>query len=230
MVTPDTISFKKGSENLIHLEFLNFDPSLFPYTTQAYASMNGIVVEYYDKNKELVQVRTYRKPDPQRIIYYFDKQVFVGHVSTGPLYLQVFVPQAGFEDIVKITIKDKPMQTVAGNNIAITSGGVPIVFSRVKHAGTTTVRLSDSGPKPPRGMALVSPFYRISTTAQYSGPIFVALPFCEEDLPKHSVPHMMHYHENSGIWKDITHSISYGDKLVCGRTLDLSTFVLTRIV
>jgi hypothetical protein len=49
---PEAVSFKKGSENIIQLEFLNFDPSLFPYGTRAYASMNGIVVEYFDKKKE----------------------------------------------------------------------------------------------------------------------------------------------------------------------------------
>jgi hypothetical protein len=227
LVFPDVVSFKKDSENLIQLEFLNFDPSIFPNTTRAYASMNGIVVEYYDKNKEMVQVRTFRKPDPQRIIYYFDKQVFVGHVNAGPVYLEVSVPQAGFEQIVKITIKDKPMQTVVGSDVLITSSGVPIVFSRIRHAGTTTVRLSDSGPGPPEGVTALPPFYNISTTAQYSGPIYVALPFDEDHFPRGTIPRVLHYNENKGVWEDSTHSIDFGDKLVCGRVWDLSTFVLT---
>jgi len=223
---PEVVSFKKGSENLVQLEFLNFDPSLFPYDTRAYASMNGIVVEYFDKKKELVQVRTWRKNDPQRIIYYFDKEVFVGHVDVGPVYLQVSVPQAGFEDIVKVTIKDKPMQTLAGNNVRVTSGGIPIVFSHVKQAGTTTVRIAQNGPEPPGGVTVVSPFYHVETTAKYSGPILIALPFDGEYFPAGIVPRVIHFNENGGEWEDVTYSIDTEDKLICGRVWSLSTFVV----
>lgn len=222
---PEVVSFKKGSENLVQLEFLNFDPSLFPYDTRAYASMNGIVVEYFDKKKELVQVRTWRKNDPQRIIYYFDKEVFVGHVDVGPVYLQVSVPQAGFEDIVKVTIKDKPMQTLAGNNVRVTSGGIPIVFSHVEQAGTTTVRIAQNGPEPP-GVTAVSPFYHVETTAKYSGPILIALPFDDEYFPAGMVPRVIHFNENGGEWEDVTYSIDAEDKLICGRAWSLSTFVV----
>jgi hypothetical protein len=223
---PEVVSFTKGSENLVQLEFLNFDPSLFPYDTRAYASMNGIVVEYFDKKKELVQVRTWRKNDPQRIIYYFDKEVFVGHVDVGPVYLQVSVPQAGFEDIVKVTIKDKPMQTLAGNNVRVTSGGIPIVFSHVEQAGTTTVRIAQNGPEPPGGVTVVSPFYHVETTAKYSGPILIALPFDDEYFPAGMVPRVIHFNENGGEWEDVTYSIDTEDKLICGRAWSLSTFVV----
>ena len=117
--------------------------------------------------------------------------------------------------------------TPTGSNVNISFGsGVTVTFSSVSTAGDTTVTASNTGPGAPSGFQLGNPptYYDISTTAGYTPPITVCIPYDPNQYVDPNQAKLFHY--ENGSWKDVTISNNTVTHILCGRVNSLSPFAV----
>lgn len=120
--------------------------------------------------------------------------------------------------------------TLPGENVQITpTPGVSVTFSSVTAGGITTATTSTAGPPPPTankivGIADQPIYYDITTTATYSGPVYVCINYDETQVagPEANLKLM----QKVDGWKDITTSVDTGNDIICGTTTTFSLFIV----
>ena len=103
--------------------------------------------------------------------------------------------------------------------IANGTGTATATFAEVTTAGTTTAAALDNGSLLPEGYLQAGAlYYDISTTAEYTAPVTVCLPYNPDIDPVR----LLHYDGSN--WTDITTSVAAGQ--VCGDADSLSPFAI----
>jgi sugar lactone lactonase YvrE len=103
-------------------------------------------------------------------------------------------------------------------NPKVTIGNTTVAFSEVSAEGLTTATRDDDPPAEPGGYRLAGDHYHIRTTAQYRGPVEIAITYGDEDVPRGDEESLslLRYDEPSGEWEDITISRDPRANLVRG--------------
>ncbi|MBI5825202.1 MAG: PxKF domain-containing protein [Chloroflexi bacterium] len=96
--------------------------------------------------------------------------------------------------------------TPSGDNIKIAPNGTSLTFPNVSFSGITTVTTDSEGLALPAGFTLGNPpnYYDIETTAIYSSPVTVCVPYNPAQYSNPNNIRLMHYENN--VWVDITSS------------------------
>jgi beta-lactam-binding protein with PASTA domain len=101
--------------------------------------------------------------------------------------------------------------------------GVSLTFAAVTQSGVTTVSSSSSGPAIPSGFQLGSVYYNISTTAVFTPPVTVCIPYSGSLNP---APQILHF-SASGAPSNITNTTSPAG-FICGTTNSFSPFAIVQ--
>lgn len=124
--------------------------------------------------------------------------------------------------------RSRGVLTREGMNVAVVpTDDVTVVFEAIQRDGETIVEKSETGPEPMMGFS-VEQYYRIDTTAEYSGKIEIriicplSMLFCT-DVAKVK----LWQYEKAG-WKDLGARFVAKYNLVIGATNHLSIFGVTR--
>jgi hypothetical protein len=113
--------------------------------------------------------------------------------------------------------------TPTGTDVSVSPApGVTVAFSQVIAAGDTTV--TTGGPLPPSGFQVDGLVYDISTTAVFTPPVTVCLPYSPSTNP---APRLFHF-ENvpPPAWVNRTTSVDAVHHIVCGAVTSLSPFAV----
>jgi len=104
---------------------------------------------------------------------------------------------------------------------------VTVTFDEVTSGGTTRVTASDTGPDPPAGFEVNGQYYDITTTANYTGTITIAIPYdetqvvgSERDLK------LMHWNPKAEQWEDVTTWVDTENNIIYGEVESLSIFTV----
>ena len=105
-----------------------------------------------------------------------------------------------------------------GNNIEVT-------FPEITNSGTTWVTVSETAPSPPpAGFSFMEAFYDIHTTASYTPPITVTLPY-DESLIVGAEANLKMFHWENGGWVDVTvPPVDTVNNTITGQVNSLSPF------
>ena len=122
-----------------------------------------------------------------------------------------------------------PTNTPAGTDITTTdpTTGVTVTFNEITLSGTTSITTSNTGPETPTGFEVAGVYFDITTTATYTGPIQIAIPYDEnlvigneEDLK------IMHWNPDAQRWTDITTWVDTANNIIYGQAASLSIFAV----
>jgi sugar lactone lactonase YvrE len=104
-------------------------------------------------------------------------------------------------------------------NREVTVGNTTVTFTEVRAEGLTSVTRDDDRPAEPRGYLFHGDYYDIRTTAQYRGPVEIAITYADEDVPRDGERSLslLRYNNPSGEWEDITISRDTRANIVRGR-------------
>jgi CSLREA domain-containing protein len=118
--------------------------------------------------------------------------------------------------------------TPAGSNVDVLldapDGEVLLTFSTVTVAGNTTVVETTGGPVLPSDLQLGASTFDISTTASFSGPITICMPFDPDLFSDTNLIRLYHY--ENGAWQDATDFVNLTAGQVCGVVSSLSPFAV----
>jgi hypothetical protein len=127
---------------------------------------------------------------------------------------------------------DRGVPTPAGGSQTIQPlPGTTVTFGQIDQAGHTTLTVTQATSQiVPGDYAIVGTplFYELRTTAAFSGPITVCLPYSGVPEPEESSLRLLH--EERGALRDITTSVDTTNNRVCGVTTSLSQFMVARHV
>jgi beta propeller repeat protein len=116
----------------------------------------------------------------------------------------------------------KIVNTFAGSNIAVDLGGaISVAFDAVTTPGYTSCNVSTGPPAIPAGFAVTGNYYDFSTTAIYTGPITVTLPYDPEVATDPRI-----YHYENDMWVDVTTYVDTTNHTVTGVVSSLSVFAV----
>jgi chitodextrinase/photosystem II stability/assembly factor-like uncharacterized protein len=134
---------------------------------------------------------------------------------------------SGQSSTASATTYQAPVPTPPGSNVSVNLGNsVSLTFSQVTNSGTTSVTLSTIAPGPaPAGFSFMAIFYDITTTASYTPPILVTLPY-DESLVTGSEANLRLFHWENGAWQDVTFFVDTANNTITGRVNSLSPFVI----
>jgi hypothetical protein len=113
--------------------------------------------------------------------------------------------------------------TPPGSNVVVSPApGLTLTFSQVTAAGDTTV--TTGGTPPPTGFQVDGLVYDISTTAGFTGPVTVCLPY----NPSINRAPRLYHHENlpPPTWVNRTTAVDESNHVVCGTVSSLSPFAV----
>jgi hypothetical protein len=124
---------------------------------------------------------------------------------------------AGLEELLQ--------NTPVGEDVVVEPAeDVSLVFEQVITEGSTILNVQpDPGIE---NFTLLGSCYDISTTAVFSGPITITLPYDDTDLTLLEEQTLKMYHLEGGIWTDVTTGVNTEENLVTGVVSSLSPFVL----
>ncbi len=120
--------------------------------------------------------------------------------------------------------------TPGGPNRSVQAGeNVSLLFASISSPGYSNVVISVDPPMTaPDDYRFLDEFYfDISTTAGYTGNIFITVPYDESLLAGEETDRVRLIHWTGSVWQDITISQDINNKTVTGQTTSLSGFVLT---
>jgi hypothetical protein len=113
--------------------------------------------------------------------------------------------------------------TLVGQNVTVElPSGVTLTFSAVTQSGATTVSSSSSGPAITSGFQLRSLYFSISTTALFTPPVTVCIPYTGTLNP---APQLFHFTSLGS--SNITNPISPSG-FICGTTSSFSPFAIVQ--
>jgi len=103
------------------------------------------------------------------------------------------------------TTYQAPVSTPPGQDVSVDLGNnIDVTFTEITNPGTTSVTLSPTAPGPaPAGFSFMGYFYNITTTASYTPPITVTLPY-NESLVVGDEANLRLFHWENGAWRDVT--------------------------
>ena len=138
-------------------------------------------------------------------------------VSTGT------IPFVGSVNGSLYTLTPSTENTPAGSNVTVTLPDAVVTFSNITVAGTTTLTTSQGNPGGglPSGFRLRGQFIDITTTATYSGPVTVCIPY-DPSIP--NPQNLKLFHWNRSNWEDVTTEVNAGSNTICGQVSGLSPF------
>ena len=111
---------------------------------------------------------------------------------------------------------------------AFPSIDVCLIFEDVTAEGLTTVTVLDAGPSPPSGFSLAGKYYKIETTASYSGTIRLRIIYDDTGMtPEEEMGlRLMQWNETLQEWVDVTTSVDIEYNQIFGETTHLSIFAV----
>src|SRR5206468_9355299 len=88
---------------------------------------------------------------------------------------------------------------------------------------------SPTGTPPPDGFKLGQPpvYYDVSTTATFTGPVTLCFSWAAGAFNNPKQVHLMHLESNQ--WRDVTTSVDWNNRVVCGIVSSLSPFILAEV-
>jgi hypothetical protein len=119
--------------------------------------------------------------------------------------------------------------TPVGDDQTVTlPGDVSVTFDSVTSSGTTSVAASatDPGPQPAPFQVADQTFYQFETTASYTGPITVAVPYEPGNLTLEQQGALRLMHLDDGVWTDVTRSVDTTAHLIYGEVDHFSWFAI----
>jgi hypothetical protein len=121
--------------------------------------------------------------------------------------------------------------TPAGDDTQVDLGsGASITFETVDSLGQTTLTTGDTSPDPDAStgdfQVLEGIYFNISTTATYSGPLEVALPYDPDELTLEQQQALVLLHFDAGQWVAVDSTVDTDLHLVRGLVPHLSYFAL----
>jgi parallel beta-helix repeat protein/predicted outer membrane repeat protein len=119
--------------------------------------------------------------------------------------------------------------TPAGTNVGVlleAPGGTEalVTFATVSAAGNTTVTEATSVPALPSNFQLGASTFDVSTTATFSGPITICLPYDPDLFTDPNAVRILHF--ENGAWVDVTAFVNVTGEQVCGTVSSLSPFAV----
>ncbi|MFX0022090.1 MAG: NosD domain-containing protein [Candidatus Hermodarchaeota archaeon] len=119
--------------------------------------------------------------------------------------------------------------TPSGSNVEITDSntGISLIFNNVWNPGATTVIVQESGPNPPNGFELIGLYITIETTADYTGPITIAIPYDESQVKGNEANlKLMHWEDSLGKWIRVDTWVDTIANIIYGEVESFSIFAL----
>jgi len=105
------------------------------------------------------------------------------------------------------------------------SHSIYIIFSQVSDLCTSSSSILGSAPgSAPSGYKFVGNFYDITTCADYTGTIYVTIPYEQSSVPSGKEGTLRMFHWENGAWHDVTLSVDAGNNTITGRVTSLSPF------
>jgi len=120
--------------------------------------------------------------------------------------------------------------TPTGSGVTVkletTTTTLNVLFTNVSAPGQTTITSSPTGAPPPEGFKLGQPpvYYDVSTTASFTGPVTLCFGWAAGAFNNPKQVRLMHL--ENGQWRDVTTSVDWSNRIVCGTTSSLSPFIL----
>jgi uncharacterized delta-60 repeat protein len=130
---------------------------------------------------------------------------------------------------IKYSIEDTP----PGKYVEVVDlkNGAALMFDTVEGGGNTTVRITPDGPFSLQGMFLLPSgmVYEMSTTAVYSGMIWLAIAYDDMGLnwTQENSLELKCYDSKTGEWEDITIDRDIENNIIYGQSTHLSFFAVT---
>jgi len=167
-------------------------------------------------------------------IYDGDSSVLLGGTSAVSRQLNGVTP--GIQKWYYVTAVDNagnesgPSNTAtiatvpAGIDVPVTMNAVTLVFSTVLTGGGVTVAGSPDPPATQTGFQVNGVYYDVSSTAVYSGPITITLPYDPGFLGDPQTLRLYHHDEALGTWIDVTTSVDTTNHTISGSVTSLSPF------
>ena len=119
--------------------------------------------------------------------------------------------------------------TPTGTSVEVTDPltDVTVNFDEVTSSGTTTVIPSLTGPAPPADFEVAGQYYDITTTASYTGPITIAIPYDETQITGAEADlTLRHWNSMSAEWEDVTTGVDTAANIIYGEVTRLSIFAV----
>jgi len=143
--------------------------------------------------------------------------------TSGPI--SITTPFGTVTSTASFTVDNTP----AGNDQMVAlPAGVTLTFASVSASGLTTVTTStiDPGTTPAPFRVLGGSFYQIATSASYSGPVSVALPYDPTGLTLAQQQALAIMHLDNGVWTNVTDYVDTAAHVIVGTVPHLSWFAL----
>ena len=107
------------------------------------------------------------------------------------------------------------------------SHDIYIIFSQVSDLCTSSSSIvGNSYGSAPSGYNFVGNFYDVTTCADYTGTIYVTIPYEQSSVPSGKEGTLRMFHWENGAWHDVTLSVNTADNTITGRVTSLSPFGL----
>jgi hypothetical protein len=131
-----------------------------------------------------------------------------------------------------------PGRTPKGTNIQVKpidplTGSTPVsvTFPSVTQEGMTSLEITSIGLPPPAGFksGVPSNYYHVSTTAEFTGPVTLAINYAGTAFSTRAVdpiPMPRGFHLENGVWVDRTSTTDHANKVVYVSVWSLSPFAL----
>ena len=113
--------------------------------------------------------------------------------------------------------------TANGTDVTVELAGATVMFAQVSVPGYTSITAVGTAPALPAGyLAAGAAYYDITTTAEYSAPVTVCLPY---DGAAYSLPVRLLHHDGT-VWVDVTLTVDPVAEVACGVADGLSPFAV----
>jgi hypothetical protein len=115
---------------------------------------------------------------------------------------------------------------LAGQNERVDlNHNIYLIFSQVSDLCNSSSSILGSSPgSAPSGYKFVGDFYDITTCADYTGTIYVTIPYAQSSVPSGIEGTLRLFHWENGAWHDVTLSVDTGNNTITGRVTSLSPF------
>jgi len=135
---------------------------------------------------------------------------------------------ATISDINAVLVAAGGANTYTGSDHTVTlPADAALTFAEVTAPGVPTVTTSATDPGPaPAPFQVAGAFFQIATSATFSGPVTVALPYDPTGLTLAQQQALKIMHLDSGVWTDVTTSVDTTAHIVYGSVAHFSWLVL----
>ncbi len=241
MMVPNPIVIPLGSQTVTVIggqtTDVNFDASTVSGLVKGSLMINGV------PSGGTVQFCGPLESDPCPInVWSEDGAITIGFwngfsvpLPAGNYRVQVTTPSGIFVGRIPITVtigqitdlNNNSGDVSQGQNITLSLAGTEVTFSEVPVAGLMAVTTTTNplGGMPPAQFSFLGTYYDLTTTATYSGPITVKLPYNETDVsgPEEDL-RLLHW--DGSAWQDITTSVDTVNNVITGVAQTLSPFAI----